>query len=211
MSTVNKANHETKRAYLIPYPVASFAKPILINNQRTYIGRSPADGLQIQLDDKHISRKHACIHSEDRQFFIEDLDSQNGTFLNRERIKKALLSSHDKISIGSLTYLFLLQPDEGDERLSPPAVGASDTIDISLKEIDFSDIWAQSADQAVRGFLHQPSDGAPDASPIDKSSHTRLSLLYQLSEDLRTTSNAKEVYEKGIALLPTVTLPVKKI
>ena len=198
---MNTAKLETKKAYLIPYPIESFAKPILISNKRTYIGRSNADHLQIELDDRHISRKHACIHAEDNQFHIEDLGSQNGTYLNNRRITKAPLSSHDRIVLGSLTYLFLLQPDEVCDLFSETPIGASDTIDVSLQEIDFSDIWAQNADQAVRGFLHQTTGDASEALPLDKLAHTRLSLLYQLSEDLRTTSKAGEVYEKGIALI----------
>lgn len=201
MSKVNTAKHETKKAYLIPYPVESFAKPILISSKRTYIGRSNADNLQIELDDRHISRKHACIHAEDNQFHIEDLGSQNGTYLNNRRITKAPLSSHDRIVLGSLTYLFLLQPDEACDLFSETPIGTSDTIDVSLKEIDFSDIWAQNADQAVRGFLQQTTGDASEALPLDILAHTRLSLLYQLSEDLRTTSKAGEVYEKGIALI----------
>ena len=198
---MNTAKHETKKAYLIPYPVESFAKPILISNKRTYIGRSNADHLQIELDDRHISRKHACIHAEDNQFHIEDLGSQNGTYLNNRRITKAPLSSHDRIVLGSLTYLFLLQPDEACDLFSETLIGTSDTIDVSLQEIDFSDIWAQNADQAARGFLHQTTGDASEALPLDKLAHTRLSLLYQLSEDLRTTSKAGEIYEKGIALI----------
>ena len=201
MSTVNKDRHEPRKAYLIPYSNKSFAKPLLIGNQRTYIGRSQVDGLHIQLDDKHLSRRHACILSEDRQFLIEDLGSQNGTYLNNKRIKKALLRNHDRISIGSRTYLFLLQPDKGCEFLSESVCVASDTIDVSLQEIDFADVWAQNADQAARGFLDQTSDEASEAPPLDTLAHTRLSLLYQLSEDLRSISDAKDIYEKGIALI----------
>ncbi len=201
MPTVNKAIHEPRKAYLIPYPNKSFAKPLLIRKQRTYIGRSQVDGLQIQLDDKHISRRHACILSEDRQFLIEDLGSQNGTYLNNKRIKKAPLRSHDRISIGSRTYLFLLQPDEGCDFLSEPVSVASDTIDISLQEIDFADIWTQNADQAARGFLDHTSDEASEAPSLDTLAHKRLSLLYQLSEDLRLISDATDIYEKGIALI----------
>ena len=189
------------KAYLIPHPIESFAKPILIESEPTYIGRSPEDGIQIQISDRRISRKHACIRSENGQFSIEDLGSQNGTFVNNERIAKTRLKSHDKISIGKLTYLFLLQSDPTCDPLTGRFIETSETIAISLEEIDLSDIWAQNADHAARGFLHQVADDPPESPSVDRLTPTRLSLLYQLSETLRTASNTKEVYEKGIELV----------
>ena len=193
---------DNRKAYLIPYPIESFAKPILIDGKRTYIGRRHVDGIRIQIDDMHVSRKHACIHSEDGQFLIDDLDSQNGTFLNGQRIKQAALDSHDKITIGRLTYLFLMQPDAASDLVSVPSPGASDhTIDISPQDIDFSEVWAQNADDAAHGFLHSDEEPPSESTQPVTLAHTRLSLLYQLSESLRTTSDAMEVYEKGIDLI----------
>ena len=45
-------------------------------------------------------------------YFIEDLKSANGTFLNREKIEDAIeLKSNDLINIGTLKFLFI----QGDE------------------------------------------------------------------------------------------------
>jgi len=191
-----------RKAYLIPYPVETFSKPILVDKNRTVIGRNNVDGIQIQIDDKHVSRMHACIYFENGQFLIEDLDSQNGTFLNGKRIKKAPLHSHHKVAIGRLTYLFLLQPDAAYDLLAGASSRASDnTIDISLQDIDFSEVWAQNAEQAARGFLHRDEARFSESTQLATQAHTRLSLLYQLSESLRGASDAMEVYEKGIDLI----------
>ena len=193
---------DNRKAYLIPYPIESFAKPILIDGKKTYIGRRHVDGIRIQIDDKHVSRKHACIHFEDGQFLIDDLDSQNGTFLNGQRIKQAALNSHDKITIGRLTYLLLLQPDAASDLLPGPSSGPSDnTIGISPQDIDFSGVWAQNADNAAHGFLHSDEARPGESTQAVSLAHTRLSLLYQLSESLRTAGDAMEVYEKGIDLI----------
>ena len=56
------------------------------------IGREGAD-LTIA-DDKHVSRKHARITCVDGDYFIEDLDSANGTFLNKTK-----LAAHEPISL----------------------------------------------------------------------------------------------------------------
>jgi hypothetical protein len=48
------------------------------------IGRAPENDIQIR--DKFVSRKHLKILRKERGFFIEDLQSKNGTYLNGEQI-----------------------------------------------------------------------------------------------------------------------------
>lgn len=48
------------------------------------IGRKQAD---IHLKDKHVSRRHAHIIALEGKYFIEDLDSANGTYVNDKEIK----------------------------------------------------------------------------------------------------------------------------
>ena len=191
--------HDNHKAYLVPYPIDSFVKPILIAADRTFIGRNPDEGIHIQIADKRVSRKHACIHLEDSRFSIEDLNSQNGTFVNDERIKKTFLNNHDKITIGKLTYLFLLQPHSAGEPIET-AIETTDTLPFSLEEMNLSDIWAQSADRATQGFLDQGGDSDSESTPPDPLAHTRLSLLYQLSERLRSAGKIQDVYEQGMEL-----------
>ncbi len=193
--------HEDQMAYLIPYPIESFAKPVLIEAAHTVIGRSPEAGIHIQIAEKSISRKHACIHSTDGLYAIEDLGSQNGTFLNGERIRKAPLNSHDKIAIGNRTFLFLVQAEPAVDLPVEPSIDTSETIAISPEEMDLSDVWAQNADDAARGFLNPVADDHTDTPSPDPLALPRLALLYQLSENLRNTSRIKDVYDEGIALI----------
>lgn len=197
---VNARQHSPK-AYLLPFPIESFAKPILVESERTYFGRGPEGDIQIQIADRSVSRKHACIHSEDNHFVIKDLDSQNGTFLNGVRISKARLNSHDKVTIGTQTFLVLMQRHQIRALLTESSNQASDTLSISNEEVDLSNLLAQNADQAARGFLHLAANDAPESLKNDSLAHKRLSLLYQLSENLRSVSEVKDVYEKGIALI----------
>jgi signal transduction histidine kinase len=198
---MEKTDSQTQKAYLIPYPVESFSKPISIESARTYIGRSPEDGVQIQINDRRISRRHACIFCENSHFFIEDLDSQNGTYINKARITKAPLKNHDKISVGNLTYLFLAPPDVDGGSLAGPAMDASATIAISLEELDLSAIWAQNAEHAARGFLAHDDDDTSGTPPRDSLAHHRLSLLYQLSENLSSAGRTRDVYAKSLELV----------
>jgi hypothetical protein len=75
--------------------------------ERTTIGRSP--DCEIFLDDVTVSRKHAVLTQRDDGFFIEDLGSLNGTFLNRHRIESGRLNDGDELQIGKYRLMFLLK------------------------------------------------------------------------------------------------------
>lgn len=66
------------------------------------IGR--ADECTIQLSDTTVSNLHARIYFDKAQWWIEDLTSSNGTFLNSEQIRQpTVLTDQDYLGLGSLT------------------------------------------------------------------------------------------------------------
>lgn len=71
----------------------------------SYIGRS--EGNQVQLARAGVSRRHAMITvAADGRYAIQDLQSQNGTFLNGERITEATLNDGDRIAVGDVEVTF---------------------------------------------------------------------------------------------------------
>ena len=64
----------------------------------------------ISIADKYLSSKNSRIFKSSGKFYIEDLDSTNGTFLNGEELtdKAVELLDGDKISLGRLNFLFVL-------------------------------------------------------------------------------------------------------
>lgn len=76
-----------------------------LNPAGTIIGRS--NECDIVIDSKHVSRHHARIFSStDGQWFVEDLGSSNGTFVNGERVKSHPISRADVIEIGMASLSF---------------------------------------------------------------------------------------------------------
>ena len=66
----------------------------------TTIGRRPDNSLQIE--DASISSSHAEIFFENNAFFVKDLGSTNGTYLNGARITNAVpISKGDRLQVGA--------------------------------------------------------------------------------------------------------------
>jgi serine phosphatase RsbU (regulator of sigma subunit) len=83
--------------------------PFPVTNDVMLLGRHP--DCDIQLQSNMLSRKHARLVREDGSFFIEDLGSGNGTFLNGKRIESRLPINHnDRVKLGPLLLRF-----EGEE------------------------------------------------------------------------------------------------
>jgi hypothetical protein len=77
----------------------------LPEGERTTIGRSPDN--DIFLDDVTVSRQHAVLIHRGDEFFIEDLGSLNGTYVNRKRIESARLEGGDEVQVGKYRLTFM--------------------------------------------------------------------------------------------------------
>ncbi len=71
----------------------------------------------IVLEDPSVSRKHARITREEKGFFLEDLGSGNGTFVNGSKITKEQINDNDSCKVGAVSFTF----KEGAE----PGISAS--------------------------------------------------------------------------------------
>jgi hypothetical protein len=71
----------------------------------TQAGRHPES--DIFLDDITVSRRHAEFVTRDQVTTVRDVGSLNGTYVNRERIDEARLSSGDEVQIGKFKLLYL--------------------------------------------------------------------------------------------------------
>jgi pSer/pThr/pTyr-binding forkhead associated (FHA) protein len=74
------------------------------------IGRSPHSDLF--LDDVTVSRHHARVLLDEGEFLVEDLNSLNGTYVNRRRIERHRLSDGDELQIGKFKLAFIEREEE---------------------------------------------------------------------------------------------------
>jgi pSer/pThr/pTyr-binding forkhead associated (FHA) protein len=68
------------------------------------IGRGSA--CDLRLPDHAISRQHARIRYAQGGWFLQDMDSTGGTFVNGQRVGATRLNPGDSIQIGSATFTF---------------------------------------------------------------------------------------------------------
>jgi len=75
------------------------------NADRMTIGRRPDS--DIFLDDVTVSRDHALLVRRSGDYYLDDLGSLNGTYVNRHRIESHRLEDGDELQVGKfkLTYI----------------------------------------------------------------------------------------------------------
>lgn len=74
------------------------------DNEQISIGRNPKN--DIQIDNPAVSSSHAVVKKVMNTYFIEDLGSTNGTFVNEKKIDKYELLDGDEVIIGKHSLVF---------------------------------------------------------------------------------------------------------
>lgn len=98
------------------------------------IGRK--EGNDLVIDNPAISGSHAQIVQEEENFFIEDLGSTNGTYVNGQKITRHILKSSDTVLIGNHTIEFFSEkPGEAESpKPAPRARSMGETMIIAPAE-----------------------------------------------------------------------------
>ena len=86
------------RASLRPLGAASVQGEQWLAERPLVVGRSPSTDLQLR--DRAVSRRHFQIDRQDDGYVLQDLESNNGTFVNGQRVQSARLHDADVIRVG---------------------------------------------------------------------------------------------------------------
>ncbi len=158
------------------------------------IGRHPENHLH--LTDKKVSRFHAIIDLTERGFRIRDLGSRNGTSVNGEKVREAILKHGDEIQVGPIQMAFLLEPTVQDGALRDS---------ISLPPEMTARVRYQSpVESAMEWAL--PSEASEATPSLVRAQMSRLKALYQANVLLSTETELEGVFPRILnqilALLP---------
>ncbi|MDP8999021.1 MAG: GGDEF domain-containing protein [Myxococcota bacterium] len=108
---------QTTRALLTVVKGPSVGRVFSVREGETILGRGR--DAHVRVDDVGASREHAHILAEQGgHYFIEDLRSTNGTFVDGRRVERWELSSGDRINIGPNIVISFAIVDAQAERLA---------------------------------------------------------------------------------------------
>ncbi len=158
----------------------------LPTNRQILIGR--AEGNDVRLLDRSISRRHARLFYEARHFFLYDLGSANGTRLNgREVTEPVVLQPGDYLKFGN--FEFVLQEETFNSEVS------SNSLPLPLVE----PVVYRLAAEPARDPASDP-DGAV-AETVRPSFHQDTSTSPSIMHPLRNITPFNELDSQSFTLL----------
>lgn len=84
---------------------AAVIKEIPFDKDSISVGRKPDN--DVPIDNPAVSGHHCRISRQGGTYFVEDLESTNGTFVNEKRVKKSGLHHNDVVGIAKHSLVFV--------------------------------------------------------------------------------------------------------
>jgi pSer/pThr/pTyr-binding forkhead associated (FHA) protein len=102
---------------------AAVIKEIAMDKASITIGRKPDN--DIVIDNPAISGHHCKLTMEGGGYYVEDLESTNGTFVNEKRIKRSGLHHNDVVGVAKHAVVFLNEAELAADSASQPSSDAT--------------------------------------------------------------------------------------
>ncbi|GEM_PF-3366813 len=161
-----------------------------VRRKKTSIGRIPSN--DIYLPDLKISRNHAQLIYDGKNYRLVDNMSLNGTYVNGTRIDEVQLADGDEIKMGSWVLHFRTTDT------SPQLASNGDTVFQFTRTLDH--VRAKEGEQSgerISAIL----EAAPDDPGELRASHRNLQVLQQLSRAINTTLDLDKQFEATAELI----------
>lgn len=150
------------------------------------LGRHPA--CDIVLESASVSRQHARILNIDGAFFVEDLHSRNGTYLNGRPVTQRLaLGENDELGICDLAFVFHVNEPEATE----PGIAR---IDGDRAQAMLVDDEAPSDSSTMLSKMNLPSEAS--GWRLEDNTEAKLKALIEISRHLGQALGLAEVLPK---------------
>ncbi len=179
-----------------------------ISKDKTIIGRSEDCNLTL-FSDKTVSRRHAQIEKIKKGYVLTDLGSYNHTKVNDKVVHKPVLLKHsDKIGIGRTNLVFLTkkaQKASGIDSLILTTDADSEKEDKEVLRTTLGSSSSESGELLVsmedaklprEGVIAAPPEKAEEDSKILERSNKVLRLLYDISSQLTSITDFRELLKR---------------
>jgi hypothetical protein len=139
-------------------------KTVRIASARFVIGRK--DGCHLILQDGWVSREHTLIfESRPGDYVVKDLGSENGTFLNGEKVAEGRLRNGDLVRVGRTELKFLLHAAAAEP--TPARLSAADFRPDRTEAHEMAQVGAEPETERDHGRTvtdgrRPPADGGVD-------------------------------------------------
>jgi len=161
-----------------------------LSEKEVSIGREP--GSSICLNDPSVSRRHCLIeYDDDNRFFIQDLESFNGIFVNGTPVNKRELKHGDQLGIGDVVVFFLLQEIESEAFFNP------DTFTLKDDDVDNRSTVKLLRKDAIYLSPERLFSELPQMARVAKN----LSTLLQITSSLNQTGELGDLQQNLLELI----------
>ncbi|MGQ9761301.1 MAG: SpoIIE family protein phosphatase [Thermogutta sp.] len=150
------------------------------------LGRHPS--CDIVLEIRAVSRQHARIVRTGSRFFLEDLNSRNGTFLNGQRVHgRQPLKGGDQIRICDLVFVFFEGAAPGEKGEETHPLGAA---------------WVDDEERfRSKSTVMSRFDVTTTGSRVEVNPEAKLRALIEISQNLGKAISVDEVLDKILTSL----------
>lgn len=139
-------------------------------DDKNHVGRHPKNN--IRLNDREISKEHAVLERRESEWWLLDLDSSNGTFVNGRRIRQTRLTDGDELLLGSMKLVFQLRSP------GPGGGSAKDLVTILPQDPGGSTHIHAKIREELHDFL--PASDVQDVEVL-KRDYEKLRMSHELS------------------------------
>jgi phosphoserine phosphatase RsbU/P len=160
-------------------------------NDESVLGRQP--GCDVLIDVGAVSRRHAKVLREGEDFYVEDLQSRNGTFLNNERIEfRKLLQHGDQIRVCDVDFDFQFDPPPqkpGRQTDSVAPEGLLEGSNCSTFLVDDAETGNSSSTIMSKVDVTSTARGVQ----VTATAETRLKALIEITQSMGRTVGLDDV------------------
>ncbi|MDX1971918.1 MAG: SpoIIE family protein phosphatase [Candidatus Sumerlaeia bacterium] len=174
------------------------------------IGRSVNNDLQIV--DRRMSRNHCQISLVGDVYYVEDMQSKNGSLLNGKPLTSRQILKHgDMIQVGDSNVLFTRTEDSGEafSSTTPEATvvpGNQINREGSSFRVINEDNWGNTRGEIRVGSRSKPLS-IPDTNLNAHEQARHLEIIYEVMEAIRSTFSTDQLLQQIMDLIMKVIKP----